>query len=125
MNTQINVEVIYALPQAQTLLSVSLPQGGTVAEAIKLSGILDQHAEIDIEKNKLGIFGKLSKADLPNVTFMPEATASGVSAGLAAAIIWALAAGTPAVSTTMAHSAVARSDGYDGSGLPRRIKGSK
>ena len=63
MNTQINVEVIYALPQAQTLLSVSLPQGGTVAEAIKLSGILDQHAEIDIEKNKLGIFGKLSKAD--------------------------------------------------------------
>ena len=63
MNDSISVEVIYALPQTQTLLTVKLPQGGTVAEAIRLSGILDKHAEIDMDKNKLGIFGKLSKAD--------------------------------------------------------------
>ena len=63
MNDSISVEVIYALPQTQTLLTVKLPQGGTAAEAIKLSGILDKHAEIDMDKNKLGIFGKLSKAD--------------------------------------------------------------
>ena len=63
MNDPISVEVIYALPHTQTLLKVRLPQSGTVAEAIKLSGILEKHAEIDLEKNKLGIFGKLSKAD--------------------------------------------------------------
>lgn len=63
MNDLISVEVIYALPQTQTLLTVKLPMGSTVAEAIKLSGILDKHAEIDLDKNKLGIFGKLSKAD--------------------------------------------------------------
>lgn len=63
MSDQINVEVVYALPQEQTLLSLKVPQGSTLAEAIKLSGILEKHPEIDLGKNKLGIYGKLSKAD--------------------------------------------------------------
>ena len=40
-----------------------MPAGTTVAEGIRLSGVLDKHPEIDLAVNKLGIFGKLTKAD--------------------------------------------------------------
>jgi len=63
MAEKINIEVVYALPHEQTLLKVQAPQGATLAEAVRLSGILDKYPEIDIDKNKLGIFGKLSKPD--------------------------------------------------------------
>jgi putative ubiquitin-RnfH superfamily antitoxin RatB of RatAB toxin-antitoxin module len=63
MAEKIDVEVVYALPHEQTLLKVQAPQGATVAEAVRLSGILDRFPEIDIGRNKLGIFGKLSKPD--------------------------------------------------------------
>jgi uncharacterized protein len=63
MGESINIDVIYALPHEQVLLKVQAAQGATVVEAIKLSGILEKHAEIDLSKNKLGIYGKLSKAD--------------------------------------------------------------
>jgi putative ubiquitin-RnfH superfamily antitoxin RatB of RatAB toxin-antitoxin module len=63
MGDKINIEVIYALPHEQVLLKVRAAQGATVAEAIRLSGILEKHPEIDLSKNKLGIYGKLSKAD--------------------------------------------------------------
>lgn len=60
---EISVEVVYALPHIQTLLIVKLSQGATVDEAIKLSGILEMHPEINLDNDKFGIFGKLSKAD--------------------------------------------------------------
>ncbi len=63
MTEMINVEVVYALPHEQLLMCLKVEQGATVAEAIKLSGVLDKHPEIDLAKNKLGVFGKLSKAD--------------------------------------------------------------
>lgn len=63
MSDMINVEVVYALPHEQVLLKIKLPQGATVAEAITASHIVDRHPEIDLAQNKLGIFGKLTKAD--------------------------------------------------------------
>lgn len=63
MSEQINIEVVYALSHEQALLKVRVPQNSTVADAIRLSGILEKYPDIDISKNKLGIFGKLSKAD--------------------------------------------------------------
>jgi uncharacterized protein len=63
MNEQINIEVVYALPEEQILLRKSVPAGTTVADAIQASGVLVKHPEIDLAKNKLGIFGKLTKAD--------------------------------------------------------------
>lgn len=63
MGDNINIEVIYALPHEQTLLKVLAAQGATVGDAIKLSGILEKYPEIDLSKNRLGIYGKLSKAD--------------------------------------------------------------
>ena len=55
--------MVYALAHEQTLLDVAVPQGSTLADAIKISGILEKHADIDLAKNKVGIFGKLSKPD--------------------------------------------------------------
>jgi len=63
MNDNISIEVVYALPNEQFLIRKSVPDGTTVAEAIQASGILDKHPEIDLDKNKLGIFGKLTKLD--------------------------------------------------------------
>jgi putative ubiquitin-RnfH superfamily antitoxin RatB of RatAB toxin-antitoxin module len=63
MAEMINVEVVYALPHEQTLLKLQAPRGVTLAEAVRRSGILDKYPEIDITRNKLGIFGKLSKPD--------------------------------------------------------------
>jgi putative ubiquitin-RnfH superfamily antitoxin RatB of RatAB toxin-antitoxin module len=60
---KIYVELVYALPAEQMLLKSEVPKGATIAEAIKLSGILDKFPEIDLEKGKFGIFGKLSKVD--------------------------------------------------------------
>lgn len=59
----IRVEVVYALPHEQTMLSVVIPQGTMLGDAIKISGMLDKHPEIDLGANKFGIFGKLSKQD--------------------------------------------------------------
>jgi len=63
MSEMINVEVVYALPHEQALVRLKLPQGATVAEAVRASGITEKHPEIDLARNKMGIFGKLTKAD--------------------------------------------------------------
>ncbi len=63
MSGTIDIEVVYALSERQTLIRRSVPEGTTVADAINVSGILDKHPDIDLKANKLGIFGKLTKAD--------------------------------------------------------------
>ena len=55
------IEVAYAHPDEQLILLVRLPEGATLEEAIKRSGILDRFPEIDLKLNKVGIFGKLNK----------------------------------------------------------------
>jgi len=64
MNAEkIKIELVYALPTEQTLLRFEVPAGTSLIEGVRLSGILNKHPEIDLEKGKFGIFGKLSKAD--------------------------------------------------------------
>jgi uncharacterized protein len=64
MSEMINIELVYALPQEQNLMRLQVPQGTTVAEAITESGLLEKYPDIDLAKNKLGIFGKLTKQDV-------------------------------------------------------------
>lgn len=59
----INVEVVYALPHEQRLLRVRLAEGAAVEDAIRQSGVLDAFPDIDLAKNKIGIFSKLVKLD--------------------------------------------------------------
>ena len=57
------VEIVYALPEQQTLLSFDVPLGTTLAEGIVLSGIKMIHPELDLETMKVGIFGKIAARD--------------------------------------------------------------
>ena len=57
------IGIAYALPQRQTWFDIELPDGATIQEAINCSGILKQFPEIDLEKNKVGIYGKVNKLD--------------------------------------------------------------
>jgi len=63
MAETISVELIYALPARQQLITLNVPAGTSVRQAIELSGVLDKHPEIDLTKNKVGIFAKLTKLD--------------------------------------------------------------
>ena len=55
---QIEIEVVYALPQRQSLLTVKVDIGSTIEAAIIQSGILTEHDEIDLSANKVGIWNK-------------------------------------------------------------------
>ena len=63
MNTEILVEVAYALPEQQLILELMVPEGTTAEQAVQHSGITRKFPEIDLAQNKLGIFGKLVKGD--------------------------------------------------------------
>lgn len=61
----LEVEVVYALPHHQELRALRLPTGATVGQALAASGLLRAYPEIDLAKNKIGIFGKLTQPAAP------------------------------------------------------------
>lgn len=63
MAETIQVEVVYAQPENQEVIKLALPPGSTVAQAIEASGLLTKHPDIDLAKNKLGVYAKLVKPD--------------------------------------------------------------
>lgn len=58
MSRDITIEVVYALPEKQYLLKVRVTEGTTVEQAITASGILELRTDIDLSKNKVGIFSR-------------------------------------------------------------------
>ena len=60
---EIYIEVAYAEPDTQVILSLAVPKDTSIEQAIKLSGILAKFPDIDLTVNKVGVFGKLSKLD--------------------------------------------------------------
>ena len=63
MSETLRIEIAYALPHEQILKSLRVAPGSTAEQAIRQSGILEKHPEIDLAKYKIGIFGKLAKPD--------------------------------------------------------------
>lgn len=63
MTDKINIEIVYALPDEQTLLKKAVPDGTTVMAAVETSGLLEKYPQLDLSAVKLGIFGKLTKGD--------------------------------------------------------------
>jgi len=61
----LRVEVVYALPSGEDAAFVLLPRGKTALDAVRASGILERHPELDRRSLKLGIFGKAVAADAP------------------------------------------------------------
>lgn len=58
-----HIGVAYADKFKQTWLKLDVPDGSTVQDAIRRSGLLDQFPEIDLGRNRVGIFGKLVGLD--------------------------------------------------------------
>ena len=55
----IHVEVAYALPEKQRLIGLDVPEGTTMLEAARLSGIAEQFPALELEKAPMGLFGKV------------------------------------------------------------------
>jgi uncharacterized protein len=52
------VEVVYATPAAVDAVSVTVPAGATLRDAVLTSGMLERHPEITLEKQAFGVFGR-------------------------------------------------------------------
>lgn len=59
----LHVAVAYAEPNQQAWLTIEVPEGCTVRNAITASGILERFPHIDLERQKIGIFGKVTTLD--------------------------------------------------------------
>lgn len=59
----LTVEVVYALPGGEDAVTLSVPRGATLLEAIAASGLLERHAEIDLARQKIGVYGKVRAGD--------------------------------------------------------------
>lgn len=55
------VDVVYALPNQQKVLSIKVEPGTTFIQAVEQSKMVELFPEIDLEKVKLGTFSRLAK----------------------------------------------------------------
>lgn len=62
---RIRVEIVYAMPECQTVKQVLLPAGSRVRTAIQQSGVLEEFPGIDLHTSPIGIYGE--RADLDRV----------------------------------------------------------
>ena len=59
IDSSINIEVAYAMPESQILLDITVPLGTTAMQAVEQSGVLQQFPKIDLATSKLGIFARV------------------------------------------------------------------
>lgn len=59
------IEVVYARPERPCCISLNLPVGATVEQALNRSGLLSHCPEIDLTRNKVGIFGQITSLKQP------------------------------------------------------------
>ena len=59
----LEVEVAYAKSEQQVIVSVDMPEGTTVQQALKASGLLERFPEIDADDLNVGIFGAVCKPE--------------------------------------------------------------
>lgn len=57
------IGVAYSEPAQQIWLTIDVPDGATVGDAIERSGILRMFPHIDLTTQKVGIFGKIVKSE--------------------------------------------------------------
>jgi len=55
--TTITVEVVYITKKQQVILEVQVPFEANIEDGIVLSGLLEQCADVDLSKNKVGLYG--------------------------------------------------------------------
>jgi putative ubiquitin-RnfH superfamily antitoxin RatB of RatAB toxin-antitoxin module len=58
-NETVSVEIVYIKPDSQNSLILDVAKDSTIQQAIQHSGILERCQEIDLEKNKVGIYSRI------------------------------------------------------------------
>jgi len=61
----IRVEVVYALPEKQEVVTLHLPVGATALGAVLASGLQDRYPELAQKMGILGIYSKQVPSDTP------------------------------------------------------------
>ena len=59
----INVEVVYSIGKFVELIPLSVSEGTTVIEAIRQSGMIQLHPEVEINSGNIGIYSRLCTED--------------------------------------------------------------
>jgi putative ubiquitin-RnfH superfamily antitoxin RatB of RatAB toxin-antitoxin module len=54
------VEVAYATPSRQEVVEIPARPGSTIEQVIRESGLLERFPEIDLARNRVGIFGEIA-----------------------------------------------------------------
>lgn len=62
---KIKVEIAFALPDHQYLVSENFAEGTTLGEALKVSHFLAKHPEIPVNEKAVGIWSKVMPLDTP------------------------------------------------------------
>ena len=57
------VGIAYAKPTVQVWRNLDVAEGATVRDVIELSGILEEFSELDLNINKVGVFGSIARLD--------------------------------------------------------------
>lgn len=63
MADECTVEVVFALADRQVLIEVRVPDGTTVADTIRQSGIAQEFPDHDLSSCSIGIWGRLVDAE--------------------------------------------------------------
>jgi uncharacterized protein len=56
---ELQIEIVYAMPQHERSVRLSMPPGATVRDALEKSGLLP------LARGRVGIFGKVVEEDAP------------------------------------------------------------
>jgi putative ubiquitin-RnfH superfamily antitoxin RatB of RatAB toxin-antitoxin module len=56
---RLSVEVVYALPEGEDAVRLELAPGATALDAVRASGLLERHPEIDLARQRIGIYGRV------------------------------------------------------------------
>ena len=63
MVDEINIEVVYALPDRAAIVDLTLAADSTIEQAIIASGLLQRFPDISLSQQKVGIFGQIVALD--------------------------------------------------------------
>ena len=56
---------MYALPGGEDAVSLELRAGATAADAVRASGLLQRHPEIELGRHRIGIYGRVVAGEAP------------------------------------------------------------
>ncbi|MBA3494720.1 MAG: RnfH family protein [Gammaproteobacteria bacterium] len=62
-NASVAIRVAYATREEQVIIELSVPDGTTIQDAIRRSGILSRYPDIDLRRQGVGVFGQARALD--------------------------------------------------------------